>query len=285
MWTKIKQSLKTLLPQLGELHAPPSIKQIVLRQEIRRVLDEIARRTPNNPVLWGHKVYSQTDEDGIIEEIFRRVGVGGRFFIEIGCGNGTENNSHNLLLHGWRGGWVDASATHVSRISRSFPLTSERLWVRNVTITVDNIVEVISEFLQWGGTSTPDFLSLDIDGNDLYVIGALAKVHAPRVLSVEYNAKFPPPLAISIAHNPSHQWMRDDYHGASLQAMVDALSGYQLVACNISGANAFFVRHDLAGSFEQYAVRDLYQPARHYLAKLRVGPAPSLKYLADLIKS
>ena len=51
----------------------------------------------------GFKVYSQNDEDGIIEHIFREVGVKSRHFVEIGVGNGLTNNTLYLLLKGWTG--------------------------------------------------------------------------------------------------------------------------------------------------------------------------------------
>ena len=50
-----------------------------------------------------------------------------------------------------------------------------------------------------------DFLSLDIDGNDLEVLRHIT-VLMPRVLCVEYNAKFPPPQKAEIAYDPDHVW-------------------------------------------------------------------------------
>jgi hypothetical protein len=56
---------------------------------------------------FGFKVYSQCDEDGIIQEIFRRIGTDNRRFIEIGCGDGSENCTAYLLHQGWSGLWID----------------------------------------------------------------------------------------------------------------------------------------------------------------------------------
>lgn len=284
LWTKIKRYLKLKLALLGEGFFSPSVKQILLRGEIRQLLDQARLLTPRNPMLYGYKVYSQTDEDGIVSEIFRRIGDGNRFFVEMGCGNGTENNSHFLLLKNWRGGWVDANGALIKHIAENIPLKSERLWVKQELVSVANVVSLVGSFMKWVDLDEIDFLSLDIDGNDLHVIQVLTKQIKPRVVSVEYNAKFPPPQVLAIAHNMNHVWSQDDYHGASLQAFVDALDGYRLVACSVSGANAFFVRADNAGQFEAYEVRQIYQPPRHYLAQLRVGPAPSLKYLRDLVQ-
>ena len=55
----------------------------------------------------GFKVYSQNDEDGIIQEIFRRIGTQDRTFIEFGVANGYECNTAKLLLEGWRGLWIE----------------------------------------------------------------------------------------------------------------------------------------------------------------------------------
>ena len=54
-----------------------------------------------------HQVYSQNGEDGIIAEVFRRIGVRARSFIEIGVGDGVENNTTHLLLQGWSGCWLE----------------------------------------------------------------------------------------------------------------------------------------------------------------------------------
>ena len=38
-------------------------------------------------------MFSQGDEDGIIHEIFNRIGTANRRFLEIGAGDGLENNT------------------------------------------------------------------------------------------------------------------------------------------------------------------------------------------------
>ena len=112
------------------------------------------------------------------------------------------------------------------------------------------------------GTHKPGLFSLDIDGNDLYVLTEALNHIKPVVICVEYNAKFPPPLSLSIRFDPNFRWQGDDYHGASLQAFCDLLTDYRLVSCNLSGSNAFFVRRDVANAFADYTPSELYQPFR-----------------------
>jgi hypothetical protein len=84
-------------------------------------------------------------------------------------------------------------------------------------------------------------------------------------------------------YNPAHHWKHDAYHGASLQAFVDALSEYQLVACNLTGGNAFFVRRDLVGPFTIYPVEQLYRPLRYYLFHTGAERKNSYAFLANAL--
>ena len=53
--------------------------------------------------LSGYSVYSQGDEDGILDEILRRLGITYGTFLEIGVGDGLQNNTAYLLAKGWNG--------------------------------------------------------------------------------------------------------------------------------------------------------------------------------------
>src|SRR5436190_14023774 len=65
---------------------------------------------PKRLIKHGFRVYSQNDEDGIIQEIFRRIGVQDRTFIEFGVSIGNECNTAKLLLEGWHGLWMEGSS-------------------------------------------------------------------------------------------------------------------------------------------------------------------------------
>lgn len=281
LWRK----LRNILPIVGEAFAAPSIKQAMIDQEIRALLSDLRQRTPDNPALFGFKVYSQVDEDGIIENIFLRIGAGTRTFIELGCGNGSENNTHYLALQGWRGVWVDGSSTNIAKIAEHVPMDSPSLLVKQMFITRDNIAGAMKEWATRLGGSI-DLLSLDIDGNDAAVLEQILTASQPRALVLEYNGKYPPPLKLSVAYNPTHAWEGDDYYGSSLQVFVDQLQGlYRLVSCGLSGANAYFVRNDLAAAFPAFSTEDLYMAARHHLIQRRGAANPSLKFLQHQLAS
>jgi hypothetical protein len=216
---------------------------------------------------YGYKVYSQGDEDGILAEIFRRIGVTDRRFIEFGCGDGLENNTSYLALQGWQGLWIDSLEHNESAIRKRWAeaLASGQLTLQRAFITATNINDLISAN---GFSGEIDLLSVDIDSNDYHVWEAISVVQ-PRVVCVEYNAKYPPPFRWVMPRDDSYVWDGTDRMGASLSALADLgeRKGLALVGCDIIGTNAFFVRHDLAvGKFaEPFTPENHYHPPRYYL--------------------
>ncbi|MDR2343439.1 MAG: hypothetical protein LBD86_02760 [Spirochaetaceae bacterium] len=224
-------------------------------------------------------MYSQNDEDGIIEEIFKRIGTTNKKFVEFGIQNGLESNCHFLLHKGWSGLWIEGSKKYAdeTRVLFKKVLESGRLTVVNAFITAENINRLIDE--AGNITGEIDLLSIDIDGNDYWVWEAINSVK-PRVVAIEYNAKFPPGHEWIMAYDEHHVWSGDDEHGASLKALelLGERLGFQLVGTNFNGVNAFFVRKELVkDSFPQPATAEnLYNPVRY---KIRyISGHPSRKY-------
>lgn len=194
-----------------------------------------------------YDIYSQTGDDGIIEEIFKRVNTTNKYFVEFGVSNGLENNSAALLVLGWRGLWLEGSEKFVSQIYKNFaaPLKDNQLTVKNAFITAENIEALFEE------NKVPaefDLLSIDIDGNDYWVWKAISK-YKPRVVVIEVNSFWGPHIEWSMKYEPEYVWKRDTNHGTSVKAVevLGRQKGYSLVGVNFSGENAFFVRNDLVG--------------------------------------
>lgn len=238
----------------------------------------------NNPKCiekYGFKVYSQNDEDGIIEEIFNRIGATNKVFIEFGVQDGIESNGHYLLLKGWKGLWIECDDESYRRIMTKFEsvIKAGKLKVAYDFITRDNINRIFEEHNVVGEI---DLLSIDIDGNDYHVWKAIQAVR-PRVVVIEYNAKMPPSCEWVMPYCEQHMWDGGDKHGASLLALAGLAreKDYTLVGTNISGVNAFFVRNDCLGDrFSNLNVEKLYNPPRFY--KKYYSGHPSLYCLGEL---
>lgn len=262
-----------------------SIQQVT---EYNRLKNEMLLQYPDTIALFGYKVYSQTDEDGIIEEIFKRIPNTKRF-LEIGIQSGVECNTLFLLLNEWKGTWVEGSTKHFKKIVQDLNGSSfkNKLSVVNSFVDSDNICSIFNESNNYFGSTEIDFFSLDIDGNDYYIIEQLFKnSFFPKVICVEYNAKFKPPLQFKIKYNKLQVWNGSDYLICSLQSYVNLFAKYKytLVACNIPGINAFFVRDEYAPLFKTYSIEQLYQPYRFYLSPITPPHKPSLSYLKDILE-
>ena len=124
-------------------------------------------------------------------------------------------------------------------------------------ITAENINKVLSKR---GFTGEVDFLSIDIDSIDYWLLDALEVITA-RVLVIEYNALFGPERAVTIPNAPRPQGAKG-YHGASLAALEKCArrKGYRLVLCEDAGINAFFVREGLAPEIPTVTARDVWRP-------------------------
>jgi hypothetical protein len=239
------------------------------RAEWRELLQGI--QNPHRLEHFGRKIYSQSEEDGIIEEIFRRVGITPRSgkFVEFGANDGVQSSNTLYLLHRkFAGLWIEASESHVRSIRNRFrePLESGQLRVAHAFVTAENIDELLVSNL--GNDKDVALLSIDIDGNDFWVWKAINSI-TPAVVVIEYNGTFPPPTSITQEYRPDHVYGGTDYFGASVEALakLGRQKGYQLVGCNITGVNAFFVREDLVSEHFPYPLtaETLYHPCRIHL--------------------
>ena len=71
---------------------------------------EILNKSENPLIKSYYPGFSQVDEDSILSNINSRLGnnnsnASQNKFVELGVGNGTQNNTLALLLNGWSGLW------------------------------------------------------------------------------------------------------------------------------------------------------------------------------------
>jgi hypothetical protein len=196
----------------------------------------------------GVKVFSQWDEDGLIEYIVSHCDIPNRNFIEIGIGDYTEANTRFLLTErGWSGVVVDSTTQDIDKLQASEAYWRYPLTAVNAFVTAENVNELI------GGAGLKGdigLLSIDVDGVDYWIWNAVEAV-SPRIVICEYNGLFGSKAKVTVPYEPAfdrrakhYSWL---YCGASLAALVDLAKrkGYTLVGCNAGGNNAFFVRDDV----------------------------------------
>jgi hypothetical protein len=260
---RVKQ-IQLHLEQLNEIAADLWTSELLKRPKYQD------RKNLNN---FEHRVFSQSGEDGIIAEIFRRVGATNKVFVECAPGNGSENNTVYLLAQGWKGLWIEADRKHVRAVRQrlSTKLREGTIRLEEEFVTAENIEAILDR------ASLPadfDLLSLDIDRNDYWVWQKNQRYH-PRVVVIEYNAIFPPECEWIIEYDPSATWDGTSNFGASLSALevLGNQKGYKLVGCALAGTNAFFVRDDLVGDAfsSPFTAEKHWEPPRYYFAGRKSG--------------
>jgi hypothetical protein len=281
--TKLKKFTRDLTTAFDDIAANiERSRRLSMSEEIDRLRANARYKESKSLIPFGGKIYSQNDEDGIIREIFNRIGTTNKIFVEFGIGSGLENNTLALLFDDWQGLWIDASSNSINNIRTHFSEIIKNGTLRAVEafITVSNINDLISANVT---QNEIDLLSVDIDGNDYHVLRAITCIR-PRVLVIEYNAKFAPPVMFCMDYAESHMWTGDDCFGASLKFMEISLDrmGYCLVGCNLTGANAFFVRKELVADkfLAPFTAEHHYEPARYHLSGYPSGHPPAYKTLA-----
>ena len=193
------------------------------------------------------KVFSQNGEDGVLAEIFNRIGTDSKVFVEFGVGPGREGNCVLLAdVYNWAGLFMEGSVHHFADLEYKYA-GIDRVVTRHEMVTAENIEGLLRE------AHIPlafDLLSIDIDSNDYWVWQALSS-YRPRVVVCEFNGALDPTRSLTQPYAPGSGWDRTEYFGASLAALreLGEQKGYTLVHADLTGTNAFFVRQEYADSF------------------------------------
>jgi hypothetical protein len=242
------------------------IRRVLIRQQARpqtyerqagniqlslRILAAAYRAAASPPTFRdaGFSIHSRTNEDGILHLIFTLVGANG-IAVEIGCGDGHENNTTNLILNaGWHALLIDANSDNVVEAQRFFRAhRSTGLFppeVRQHLITSENVNAAVADF-----AGEIDLLSLDIDSVDYWVLRALT-VLRPRVMVVETPTIWGPEFARTVPNDP--RWTHaanPDFYGASLGAFAKLLGdrAYRFIGASKYGTNSFFMKNGVGDS-------------------------------------
>lgn len=184
------------------------------------------------------KKFSQYGEDDYLQYIFKCIGTHKKFFVDFGAGNGINlsNTRYFKDALGWNGLMMDADNGGSSDVMQEF-------------ITASNIVDLFKKY------KVPiyfDLLSIDVDGNDFYILDAILQYFNPRVIIAEFNGTIAPDISKTIVYNEKHQWGNDDYYGFSFLAgkRLAEKFGYKVIFQNHS-TNMYMIRRDLLSNPEK----------------------------------
>lgn len=204
------------------------------------------------------KIFSQFGEDGIIDFLLYKLNLTNHIaFLEIGTGDYEEANTRFLCeTRNCRGLLIDKIKDLKFVQKRDFFWKND-LYFCQKTITPSNISSVINSY---GFKNDCNLLSIDIDGNDFWVLKNIELSHVDIVVA-EYNPLFGSNLSLTVPQddNFDRNRFKKIFYGASLTAIIELMEskGFMFVGANSACNNAFFINKNKKEFFSNLKVEEL----------------------------
>ncbi|HEV7396313.1 MAG TPA: hypothetical protein VGN86_07355 [Pyrinomonadaceae bacterium] len=165
-----------------------------------------------------------------------------RTAIDIGAGDGIRwSNTYALFLNGWQGVGIEYDNRKFVHLAQAYKYFQNVFACRH-RASPDNIVPLLHSY-----EIEKDFgvLSLDIDGNDYWVLRAILRKFRPQIVVTEINEKIPPPIRFVVKYNPNFQ-LRHHFFGYSIQMLADLCEEVGYTILKLEYNNAFLTPNELA---------------------------------------
>lgn len=161
------------------------------------------------------KPYSFNQNDFLIEEIFKRIGVEKGFFVEFGAWDGIKgSNTRKLYLEGWKGILIEPEKQRFANLKKNYEMDKEMTVLNCFIDTGQNLFDdedgenlfddVVAPYVK----DKINFCSIDVDGLDLEIFETF-KVFLPDVVCIEGGQLLSPlykeRLPVSISKNNIQQ--------------------------------------------------------------------------------
>lgn len=203
------------------------------------------------------KVFSQNNEDSILEYLILSLKLKDIKFIEIGTGDYSESNTRYIYeKYNCDGLIIDNTLNLISKVSKRLSLWKGNLEIEENLVNVENVNILIEKYFP---NRNVDIFSLDIDGIDYWILKELSD-DISKVIVAEYNPYFGPELKITVPYSPNFD--RFEYHpsklcwGMSLKSLICLMreKSFTFIGSNSLRNNAFFVKNELLNQLSLNAV-------------------------------
>jgi hypothetical protein len=163
--------------------------------------------------------------------------------VDIGAGDGIRwSNSYALFLNGWQGVGIEYDGRKFVHLAQAYKYFQNVYACRN-RATPENIVPLLNSYELNRNFSV---LSLDIDGNDYWVLRTILSAFRPQLIVTEINEKIPPPIRFVVKYNPNFQ-LRHHFFGYSISMLSDLCDEFDYALLELEYNNAFLAPRELAG--------------------------------------
>ncbi len=240
-----------------KLHKLLSKKKIRQSSELRN--QGYLLKVPLDSLLFYYgNIHSQRGQDGILAEIFRRLGLTAGQFVEFGGWDGIYlSNSRFLFEKGWSGVFIECDAQKFNILKNNYADTD--VICINKMVGTEPGSRLIDILL--ADKIAPDqisFVSIDVDGPDLTILSNLG--FCPPVILIEGGFAFSPLLNLAVSEDIANQNIQQPL---PIICKIANELGYTPVCFD---QDTFLVRKDLSAPFRIKTALELYEDAFNFMS-------------------
>ena len=187
-------------------------------------------------------IYSQHGEDGIIEEILKRLNQYNDFqYCEFGAWDGVHLSNTCALIkkNDCKALLIEPNIKKYNELCKNFP-SKEIIKLNNFVEvegknSLDNLLKKNNFNLNF------DFLSIDVDSIDYYIFKSL-NIYKPKLICIEYNPTIPNEIYFIQKNSGSIN------QGSSAKALIELASKKKYSPVCATETNLFFIHEDFKSS-------------------------------------
>ena len=244
----MQKILNKIIKKIGKIY----LKEKALEET--RSPELIARISKGSLLNFYGNTHSQIGQDGILQEIFKRLDIKKGFFCEFGAWDGIYlSNCRKLVEEGWAGVFIEGNDKKFKDLLLQYQNFSDIHCISAFVgapkrgIMGDPLFTVLKN-----NNINPariDFLSIDIDGCDLEIFEEIN--FRPKVVLLEGGLHFDPKVTGRAAVK-----VRNTFHHP-LREIINTVETFEYVpVCFLH--DLYLVRKDLAKQFIKFDVDQLY---------------------------
>jgi hypothetical protein len=188
-------------------------------------------------LAYRRNVYSQNGEDGVLEELLRRLEIDGGTCVEFGAWDGRHlSNTYRLVKeYGWRGLYIEGDPARYRALLRNPMVRAGKITPVEAYVALEGPDMLDRILARHDLPAEPELLSIDIDGPDYDVWEGLTE-YRPRIVVIEIDSSIQPHVCRRLTNG------RPERSFANM-LRLGRRKGYTLV-CHTG--NMIFVRDELA---------------------------------------
>lgn len=212
-----------------------------IRQHIRELDPKASLDIDKEEVI----KYSYLDEERIIENYLNKINIKNGYCVDIAASDGvTMSNTYFLFKRGWSGLAVEYDSEKFAALAVQYK-SFVNVDLSKCFVTPENVVDLLNSHQV---PKNLDFLNLDIDGYDYFVLEQILNSFRPSFICVEINEKIPPPLKFSVKWSPNYVWKNDHFYGQSICQLNILCEKYDYALLELHYNNAFLIPKEVSPS-------------------------------------